>query len=896
MLRFLRLSALAACMTACLPSQQAACLAGEQEPVPRSLLEPNSYTILRTTPNVAPKQDLTGRFALSQQIRDVEFLVQLKQPLRTVTKWSVTLDRESAPIRAQLLASSVSAEAGFRLLRDEIVPANGQSIEMDFDDSAAIWLLIRLEAVKSDLPIAISQISVRGYDGAPKTRYRFDESPAAALDVITSLQNGSSPIKLSADERSMFADASDGRFDTWTFAEAALLASGVAKKSRRDSYLKQIDAIERSARRIADTDDSVSDFAKADKLLRWMHSDQGPFSDGYVAQQTDVSTILDDSTFNCVSSATLYNIIGGRLGLDLRAIEVPDHAFSILYDGTRHADVETTNKLGFNPGRHSQIREQLEQQTGFRYIPDKHRDLRREINSVQLVAIIYYNHGVTHSHDKRHREALVDYFRAMSMDSEFNSAVKNALAAMVSWGNELSAKSDFRSAASVIETGLELARSDAALNHNRRVVYSQWARHLAESGKTDEAIAVLKKARRQMPDEQFVSLQAWVFIQEAETHIIAGQWRDALAVTERGQTVVDSEAIAELLRWKAGCFLRWGNDALKREKHEESVNAVVEGLELFRGDRRLANNLAYTVQEWASHLSATQGSEAARTKLFAMQRRFPDHQGVHEVAADFARKCFIELRDARRFEEALQCIEENAPLFADQRDSEKLFRNAYDAWARQFMSKRDWSRAVDIYARGLAQLPNERLFKQNAVYCIQEWTTDSNAKVGIDKTRVILVEQRERFPELDGVQNVVDRWARTAVEEHVQRGEFEKGWERLAREQELMTERDWTNSSRRLIDHWAADFHEQEKWEQALDVYDIGMKRLANDGHIRRNASATWHAWARPSLNAKRWEDAIRIYELASKRMPDEGSLKQNLRYCRKQAEKAAEKRNRSRH
>ena len=140
----------------------------------------------------------------------------------------------------------------------------------------------------------------------------------------------------------------------------------------------------------------------------------GPFSKGYSSNQTDVSVILDTGTFNCVSSATLYNILGRRLGLDVRAIEVPDHAFSILYDGTRHADVETTTASGFDPARDKAAQEKIEKQTGFRYIPDSHREQRREIGEAGLVAIIYYNHGVTLTSSKQHYDALLAYFRAMA--------------------------------------------------------------------------------------------------------------------------------------------------------------------------------------------------------------------------------------------------------------------------------------------------------------------------------------------------------------------------------------------------------------------------------------------------------------------------------------------------
>ena len=62
-----------------------------------------------------------------------------------------------------------------------------------------------------------------------------------------------------------------------------------------------------------------------------------------------------------------------------RAIEVPEHAFAILYDGTRHADVETTTSSGFDPARDVTSQEQFYAKTGFQYIPDSNRDQRQRL-------------------------------------------------------------------------------------------------------------------------------------------------------------------------------------------------------------------------------------------------------------------------------------------------------------------------------------------------------------------------------------------------------------------------------------------------------------------------------------------------------------------------------------
>jgi hypothetical protein len=104
--------------------------------------------------------------------------------------------------------------------------------------------------------------------------------------------------------------------------------------------------------------------------------------------------VLDTGLFNCVSSAVIYNILGSRLGLNLRAVEVPDHVFSVLYEGARHGDVETTTGAGFNPARDRFRVSRLLRETGFVYIPESHPEERREVGEAGLVAIIYYNHGV----------------------------------------------------------------------------------------------------------------------------------------------------------------------------------------------------------------------------------------------------------------------------------------------------------------------------------------------------------------------------------------------------------------------------------------------------------------------------------------------------------------------
>ncbi len=446
-------------------------------------------------------------------------------------------------------------------------------------------------------------------------------------------QAGALKLAITPEEASLFADAADGRLDQWSFAEAALLASGIATAPARKAHLARLAAIEAEARQAVAG--AATPFARGAALLRHLHA--GPMSKGYVARQTDVSGILDTGRFNCVSSAALYNIIGRRLGLDLRAIEVPDHAFSILYDGTAHADVETTTPGGFNPARDKQARAEFEKLTGFAYIPDSHRDQRREVGELGLVAIIYYNHGVELTREKRHPEALLAYFRAMSLDPEFKSAVNNALAVLANWSHDLARGQRFEEAAGVAGLGIRLAPKDAALVNNHKAVWSQWADSLMKGGRNDEAIDVLRRAEKAIPGGGFLRMQAWVVIRAGEEQIKAGNWQKAAEAAAPALVArLDHSAQAEVARWTAELSHRWALAETRQGRFAKAIDVLEARRKAAPEDKRALDNLAYVVQEQLTAVAKADGPPAAEKLVPGLLQRFAGLDGVRDVvrAAD----------------------------------------------------------------------------------------------------------------------------------------------------------------------------------------------------------------------------------------------------------------------
>jgi len=264
------------------------------------------------------------------------------------------------------------------VLRTSSVAADRPKVKLDFRSTAVRWLLIRVFPKEGSSSLSFSELSVSGKKGKPETPYAFSESPANALDIVAQLSNlDTLTLDISPQEYEVFELARSGDLPWDAFVKASLLASNVTDQNQQNAYVQKLEALSQQASSVIGDLPSKADQGRA--LLNWLH--KSVLTDGYISGQTDLSTVLDSGTYNCVSSAVIYNILAKRLGIDVRAIEVPDHAFSIVYDGVTHMDVETTTSDGFNPSR-DRIAE-FENLTGFSYIPQSNVTKRREIGERQ---------------------------------------------------------------------------------------------------------------------------------------------------------------------------------------------------------------------------------------------------------------------------------------------------------------------------------------------------------------------------------------------------------------------------------------------------------------------------------------------------------------------------------
>jgi tetratricopeptide (TPR) repeat protein len=430
----------------------------------------------------------------------------------------------------------------------------------------------------------------------PKTKtYPYTVPPNKAFELLAKLDKVSSqPLALSADEIRLFADAADGKLDSVSFDEACLIASGATDHAKLQAYLKKLDELEKQARK--DLEGAKTPYEKGKKLLEFIHA--GPMAKGYVSGQTNLDALLDTGKFNCVSSAVLYNVLGRRFGLDLWAIEIPEHVFSCLHDGDKRIEIETTNKLGFDPSRDPEARKKV-MPAGKVYMPARNTKDRREINELQLVAVICSNQSVELSKANKHREAIHACFRTLCLDPKHEQAARNVLAHFMNWGVDLMKHEKFEEALAVIDVGLELAPGDSGLKNNRKVAYQDYAAMTLKAGKTNEAVAILKRAEKQVGDKEFGRAQAELFMRRGEQILKAKGLDAAVELAEQGLKAIDGKPRKELLEWRNGLFLRQANDLVRKHDYEAALAMLQRGKALDPTFKGFQQNTIATFCEWA---------------------------------------------------------------------------------------------------------------------------------------------------------------------------------------------------------------------------------------------------------------------------------------------------------
>ena len=337
-------------------------------------------------------------------------------------------------------------------------------------------------------------------------------------------------------EVELFDDAVDSKWDTHTLLEAALIAGGVRDAQKLEESMTRFDRFVQIA--AGTIEEGIEAEVLAQMLFDFMH--RTILIGGYELECTDLAATLKSGQFNCVSSTVLYNCLVARFGLKPVGLELPGHAMSRLYVDGKNVDVETTCPAWFRLQHDPKRRAALIAKTIGTDVHARGGRFCREVSSVELVAMIYYNRGVDLLTARRFPEAAAANAKALRLNPASNTARGNLLATLNNWAITVGATEDFEKAIALLQQGMDIDPKYETFSANYVHLYYQWAESLCAQRNFETALDVLKDADAELLGlDRLSQMRQRVYRRWAREMIQQGKSRQALQLLQSS----DSEAV-----------------------------------------------------------------------------------------------------------------------------------------------------------------------------------------------------------------------------------------------------------------------------------------------------------------------------------------------------------------
>ena len=583
--------------------------------------------------------------------------------------------------------------------------------------------------IRSLLAACLALVASWCWADEPKPgKYQFTRPPLEIYDALAELKLGTVPAMPDDERRFLEAtwrwrieqkSAAESRPGDAAIFEAMLWASGIEEPAARAAYREKFAGVVAAAKEA--TKSAKTDRERAELLMKSLHA--GAMKGGYVLEQTSLAKVFDSGQFNCVSSSAMYLLAGRRLGLSLEPISipgqpfVPGHAALDLIDGNERVQVEPTNPDGFDW-------ETKSKQPGvivIGFVPDRSKG--HATDALGIAASIYTNRSVAMSKQKDppRLAAIRANLSALACDPTDETATNNLLSDFVNWGPALAKEMKFAEAVRVLSFGRQLSPASDELKDNLVSAYSQQIQALVAAGDGRTAVELVKTAAAAVPEHRdFQSASEW-FQRESSRQRRENGYDAALAVIERGLTLVTAGDQKDLLESRSRLFRQWSQDLLEKEDISGSMKVLARAYALDAKDSAIHDGVGYhTIQ---SLRILDKGRDDKLLEHFnELRERFPQVKEVVEAASSFASDAVLKLAVAGKFEEAIKATDRYSPLVVDAKQQAELGGLPYDRWGRKLAEQKQWQKACDKYAEALQAFPKEPTLVQNLAATIIEWS------------------------------------------------------------------------------------------------------------------------------------------------------------------------------
>lgn len=819
----------------------------------------------------------------------------------------------------EVLVSLASPIDGFVSLGRWALTDAPEPQAFDLPAARAKFVKVRLLSNRGGRSATLNEIEVWGV--LPKEPQFFvSEQDPARLDRFRKLRADSLvPAARTPLEDRLLADAADGKLDQLGLASAAFIASGATDDKRLARYVSQFKSLVDQAKAAVHAA-GKTDAEKGRLVFAWLH--QGFFA-RYRSNWTDLTDVFDTREFNCVSSATLYNAVGEQFGLDLRAIEVPDHVFSLLAAGAELLDVETTTPAGFNPVRDPAALQEFQKRTGFVYIEDRHSRQRREVGDVGLVAIVYYNRGVGFSDAGKHAEAAACYMKALDLDPGNSSALRNLVAEYNNWGVDAMKAGDFPQAIRIFREGLRIDAFNPPLDGNRTVAFQNWGVARIKAKDWPGAVEACTKALEETPGNPYFKemgrevYEAWA--------ADLGSGGDLAAMDRILAEGAERLGLPDLATTgKAEAIERLALADLKLKDYARAVAFLDAARKLAPDDPRIRTNWQAAWYEWAQSFWDAGNPRDAIAKYTEGLKADPTVHLFRQNRAYILQEWMRKLAEAGQDDELERALAEALALDPEDRDYQEARVVTFQNYGFALAQKGKYARAIEVYERGLAGAARAAVaLRQNRAAAFHAWAEELAGAGRAADAECLVVQAAEADPQDDRLATVRNGFFLRRSKELIEKKEFAAAAALLGRGARIAATGDVTHQRAFAYQEWAADLtgrgqpdeaervlteavraepkdaqlrqvwkayvvnqglsrHQAGDSAGAVALYGRGLAVEPGEGTFRRNRKAIWLEWAGGLAEKGDRARGAEVLERAVKEEPEDRELRQALEEVKK--------------